>query len=161
MDLVWATPAQQRVRTILWIVMHNRLLCNANRMHCHLTNDPSCKICSIDTYILDSLAFSSRLPYNKEYLGKCGRCSQQLTTRHFNFYTGDLLAARVRNLKEEGSNYSVNWATRFALTLWWNWKYSGETIYFYFNRHNKIPIDTGRFLHLHIAGALDALHGST
>lgn len=31
-ELAWKTKVQQRVRTFLWLALHNRLLCNANRL---------------------------------------------------------------------------------------------------------------------------------
>lgn len=45
-DIVWRAPVQQRVRVFLWLLLHERLLCNTNRVHRHLADDPRCQRCN-------------------------------------------------------------------------------------------------------------------
>lgn len=43
-DIIWKSVAPQRVRMFLWLVAHDRVMTNVNRMHRNLT-DPSCRKC--------------------------------------------------------------------------------------------------------------------
>lgn len=44
-NMVWKAPVQQRIRVFLWLVLHDRVLCNSNRLKRHLTDDPRCPRC--------------------------------------------------------------------------------------------------------------------
>lgn len=45
-ELAWKAPVQQRVKIFLWLALHDKLLCNANRLKRRLTEDPGCQRCN-------------------------------------------------------------------------------------------------------------------
>ncbi|CAI0374065.1 unnamed protein product [Linum tenue] len=42
---VWRIPGPQRTKTLFWLVLHDRLLTNAERLRRHLANSDQCTIC--------------------------------------------------------------------------------------------------------------------
>uniref|UniRef100_A0A803MXT4 Reverse transcriptase zinc-binding domain-containing protein n=1 Tax=Chenopodium quinoa TaxID=63459 RepID=A0A803MXT4_CHEQI len=44
-ELVWNLRVLQRVKVLLWLILHDRLMHNVNRFKRDLTNDPKCKVC--------------------------------------------------------------------------------------------------------------------
>ncbi|KAL2927766.1 hypothetical protein RDABS01_007218 [Bienertia sinuspersici] len=44
-ELVWRAPAQQRIRAFMWLLMHDRLVSNANRVKRRISDDPGCPRC--------------------------------------------------------------------------------------------------------------------
>lgn len=48
-DLAWRAPVQQRIRVFLWLLFHERILCNTNRVDRHLTKDPRCVRCTTNS----------------------------------------------------------------------------------------------------------------
>ncbi|KAL4283751.1 hypothetical protein GQ457_16G013400 [Hibiscus cannabinus] len=50
---VWALPIPQRVKTFLWVTLHNRNLTNAERFRRHLTSSTDCDICEASTEDMD------------------------------------------------------------------------------------------------------------
>ncbi|KAK9031798.1 hypothetical protein V6N11_056086 [Hibiscus sabdariffa] len=52
---VWALSIPQRVRTFLWITLHNRKLTNAKRFRRHLAPSAICDICGFHTEAMDHI----------------------------------------------------------------------------------------------------------
>lgn len=45
-EVVWRTPVQQRIRVFMWLLLHDRVLCNVNKMKRHISDDPRCPRCN-------------------------------------------------------------------------------------------------------------------
>lgn len=41
-ELAWKVPTQQRVKVFLWLVLHDRILSDSNRVKRNLASDPRC-----------------------------------------------------------------------------------------------------------------------
>ncbi|KAL4360714.1 hypothetical protein GQ457_04G022170 [Hibiscus cannabinus] len=52
---VWGLPIPQRVRTFLWITLHNHNLTNVERYRCHLAPPAICDICGYHTEDMDHI----------------------------------------------------------------------------------------------------------
>lgn len=135
-DLVWKAPVQQRVRVFLWLLMHDRVLCNVNRMKRYLTDDPRCQRCNGQEETL--LHLLRDCPAARSIWSAVGG-----TARYNSFFQGDLQQWITRNLKAEGLIFSEKWPTIFSLTLWWNWRWRNCVV---FGRNEDIPSDIGGFL---------------
>lgn len=135
-DLAWKAPVQQRVKVLLWLVLHDKLLCNANRLKRKLTEDPSCQRCSHNEETL--LHLLRECPSSKHIWKSIGG-----SANYPSFFTGNLSEWICKNIKADGLIYSNKWPTCFATTLWWIWKWRNCVV---FGRGNEIPIDTGTFL---------------
>lgn len=132
--------------------MHNRILCNTNRMHRHLTNDPRCKRCTTDQD--ETLLHLLRdCPAAKAIWASVGGAAD-----YTSFYTRDLHTWLMQNLRAEGPIFPDTWPTCFALTLWWNWKWRNNLD---FGRCNEIPINMGDFLRTRLEGTVNALNNTT
>lgn len=136
-ELAWTSPVQQRVRVFLWLILHNRILCNANRLQRHLTDDPRCSRCAQNTDETLLHLFPD-CPIARNIWKSVGG-----TACYPSFYQGDLQGWITRNLEANGFIFSEKWPICFALTIWWMWKWRNCAL---FGRNAEILIDTGLFL---------------
>ncbi|KAL2928004.1 hypothetical protein RDABS01_001753 [Bienertia sinuspersici] len=134
--LVWSLPVQQRIRVFLWLTTHNKILCNANRLKRHLTDDPRCPRCpDTEETLLHTLW---GCPAAREVWRGMGGAA-----RLGSFYQGDLQAWLTQNLEANGVIYTANWPIFFAITLWWNWRWRNCVV---FGKSHEIPNKTTHFL---------------
>lgn len=136
-ELAWHTPVQQRVRVFIWLGLHNRLLCNANRTIRKLTTDPGCKRCGSRE---ETLVHIFRDCPTARHIWRAVGGSAQYPS----FYNGNLSEWLTRNLKATGLIHSEKWPTCFAVTLWWIWRWRNCIV---FGRDNEVPIHVGTFIH--------------
>lgn len=146
-ELVWKAPVQKRVRVFLWLALHDRHLCNANRVRKQLTDDPRCTRCDGDKeetmlHLLRDCAAARSI-----WKGVGGAANYP------SFFTGNLQQWIACKMRAEGLTHSEKWPIAFALTLWWNWRWRNCLS---FGRGNDIPIDTGTFLRQQIDSAVRA-----
>ena len=136
-DLIWRVPAQQRIRTFLWLTLHDRILCNANRAKRHLTDDPRCHRCVLDEdeTMLHLLRDCPAARVIWEAIGGPPHLPS--------FFTGSLEHWIIQNIQAIGHIYPADWASWFCTTLWWNWRWRNG---FTYGRSEDIPIDVGTFL---------------
>lgn len=129
-EYAWTTPVQQRIRVFLWLVLHNKLLFNSNRVIRNLAQDPKCQRCGYPEvtiiHILQDCPIAKHVW--SQIVGEANYPS---------FYTGDLSSWMVRNLEANGLIYSDKWPTCFAISLWWLWRWRNAAI---FGRGTEIPL---------------------
>lgn len=116
----------------LWLVLHDRLLCNANRLKRKLTDDPRYTRCNGNT---DEtlLHLVCDCPVAKNIWLSVGG-----TANYESFFTGPLGSWITRNIQGNGLIYSEKWPTCFALTLWWIWRWRNLDV---FGRNADIPVE--------------------
>ncbi|KAL2898889.1 hypothetical protein RDABS01_023971 [Bienertia sinuspersici] len=136
-ELAWTAPVQQRVRVFLWLLFHNRVLCNANRLKRRLTDDPRCPQCQGDEETL--IHMLRDCPVAREIWRQVGGSS-----RYNHFFQGDLNTWLVNNLKAEGLSYSNQWPTYFAITIWWTWRWRNCVA---FGKSEEVPLNIRDFLY--------------
>ncbi|KAL2896029.1 hypothetical protein RDABS01_037813, partial [Bienertia sinuspersici] len=115
-DTIWKAPVQQRIRAFLWILMHERLLCNSNRLKRQLTDDPRCPRCRDSEETLLHL-FRDCPQARATWIAVGG------TTLYPSFYEDNVQQWVVHNLKADGLIFAEKWPTCFAITLWWIWRW--------------------------------------
>lgn len=113
-DIIWKSVAPQRVRMFLWLVVHDRVMTNVNRMHRNLT-DPSCRKCGMGEETTIHLLWDCEA---------AKRIWEQLVPakHHTTFFTLQLLDWMTLNLKQPKAN-NHKWPTTFATTVWWLWQW--------------------------------------
>lgn len=45
-EMVGQVRIQQRIKMFMWLALHDRLLCNANRVKRQIASDPGCPLCA-------------------------------------------------------------------------------------------------------------------
>lgn len=110
-DMVWKTPAQQRVRALLWLSCHDRILGNSNRFKRNMTDNPKCYTCGESNILRDCPA--ARLVWKK--MGG-------LTT-YQRFWQGNVKEWIVFNVDNNITTLLEYWPTLFAVTTWWLWRW--------------------------------------
>ena len=149
-NFIWSTPVQQRIRTFMWLVLHNRLLCNANRVKRKLSEDPRCLRCPAqdEETILHLLR---DCPIARVVWRNVGGATQDPS-----FWMGSLEDWMVCNLQAQGRHFSDTWPTCFAVVVWWLWRWRNLVV---FGRQQDIPVDTGSFLQNRFTEAWQAFYG--
>uniref|UniRef100_A0A803MTA4 RNase H type-1 domain-containing protein n=1 Tax=Chenopodium quinoa TaxID=63459 RepID=A0A803MTA4_CHEQI len=150
-ELAWKTPLHQRIRVFLWLLFHNRMLCNANKKFRHLTNDPRCKRCELNSD--ETLLHLLRdCPATKSIWASIGS-----TTLYSSFFTGNFSAWLIRNLKGGELIHSEKWQTCFATALWCIWRWRNSIM---FGNSKDIPSDMGSFIRIQSDTTWNAMSGS-
>ncbi|KAL2920802.1 hypothetical protein RDABS01_012293, partial [Bienertia sinuspersici] len=137
-DLAWKVPIQQRVKVFLWLILHNRILCNANRVRRNLSQDPRCPRCGCEEETTIHLLCDCSALYSS-------------------FFTGDITSWICINLQANGLTHCDKWPTCFAITLWWIWKWRNCCI---FNRTHDIPLHTGTFIRSQVEDTWNAINNA-
>jgi len=107
--------APQRIRFFLWLVGHDRIMKNSNRMRHNLTSDPSCKHCNVEETTLHLL-------WDCKTAKKIWQ--QIVLNRDLNsFFTPPLWHWLSLNLNPP-VNSNHKWSTTCTITLWriWRWR---------------------------------------
>ncbi|XP_021726206.1 uncharacterized protein LOC110693390 [Chenopodium quinoa] len=118
----------------------------------HLTDDPRCKRCDLNTD--ETLLHLFRdCPAAREAWASVGSAEN-----YPSFFSGDLSSWLVRNLKGEELIHSEKWPTCFAITLWWIWKWRNGEL---FGNPYETPSDVGVFIRSQTDSTWEALTGTT
>ncbi|KAL2899374.1 hypothetical protein RDABS01_024456 [Bienertia sinuspersici] len=147
-DIIWKIPTQQRVRVFLWLSMHNKVLCNANRLKRNLTDDPRCKRCGNQEETL--LHLLRDCPHSKIIWDSVGG-----SALYPSFYQGDLSNWLFKNIKADSLIYAEKWPSCFATCHWWIWRWRNNIS---FDRNMEIPLDVGTFIRTQADAAWNSLH---
>ena len=113
---VWQLPVQHRVRTFVYLVAHDAILCNAVRLHRHLTNYAACSRCGNTETVLHLLR---DCPYiNTAWLT---RISPAMASA---FFAADLHQWLSMNIQRE-----TEWCSFFGYVLWYTWKSRNSLVF--------------------------------
>ncbi|KAL2898047.1 hypothetical protein RDABS01_039829, partial [Bienertia sinuspersici] len=129
-ELVWRAPVQQRIRAFMWLLMHDRLMSNANRVKRRISDDPGCPRCGGPEETLLHLFRDCPIAQNIWRSVGGPAC-------YSSFFLGDIHQWVAKNLRAEGLIYAKIWPTSFAVTLWWIWRWRNCIM---FNREREIPV---------------------
>lgn len=113
---IWRVIAPERVRTFLWLGMHQVIMTNMERHRRHLCDSSLCQVCkggdeSIPHIFRDCPAMR----------GVWERLVPRRKRREF--FTMSLLEWLYHNLGDEENLGDSTWATLFAVSVWWGWKW--------------------------------------
>ncbi|XVE79323.1 hypothetical protein DITRI_Ditri14bG0049000 [Diplodiscus trichospermus] len=121
--IIWHLQVPNRIRSFIWLLQHDRVMCNKERMRRGLTSFGGCEFCNGSLEDMDHV------------LRKCPEAS--------NLWQSLLPAAKFHkqgNLSfHEWLQYNLcaslsfagfpNWPASFAITLWWLWKWRNAFVF--------------------------------
>ncbi|CAA7025020.1 unnamed protein product [Microthlaspi erraticum] len=115
-DRVWHVVAPERTRVFLWLVVHQAIMTNMERQRRHLSDTGVCQVCrggeeSILHVLRDCPAMD----------GIWRRIVP--ARRRQSFFEAPLLSWVYENLGKDDEMGGYSWATVFAMSLWWGWKW--------------------------------------
>ncbi|CAA7022190.1 unnamed protein product [Microthlaspi erraticum] len=113
---IWRVTAPERVRSFLWLGAHQVLMTNVERHRRHLTNSGMCQVCrGGDETIIHIL---------RDCPAMAGVWLRLVPRRrHQEFFAASLLEWLYSSLGDSSKFENTTWATLFAITVWWGWKW--------------------------------------
>lgn len=109
--------------TLLWLVKHGRLLCNAEKKRRHLTLTDSCPTCVNESETIDHLFH--KCPKSKEIWRELVGASEEDRLANMSFK--DWLSTNLE--KKVNSRHGKNWLVVFAIAMWGIWRWRNELIF--------------------------------
>lgn len=152
---IWKLRVPNRIRSFIWLVKHDRIMCNAERKKRGFTSDERCIICGADKEDVDHT------------LRKCPIAEAVWTNINIGDKSGtsnplDFNNWLTRNVTGTGDDQrSKKRKARCAITIWWIWKWRNDVI---FNGTNRDVKDKVEWLHnqfKEVEGALERNEGPT
>lgn len=125
-NYVWKLPVSQRIRFFLWLVLHDRLMTNANRFIRKLTDDPRCLVCGEVEGCPTATMVWRKFP---------GINDHEIFRKP--------LAGWIAQNTGEDQTRDDQWPTVFCTTLWWLWKWRNNRV---FASQAEIPVDQLGFI---------------
>lgn len=116
---LWKIEVQQRIRTFLWILSHNKLLTNYEKWRRNLREDPCCSLCgAMEETCLHAIR-------------DCPEAKQVWllfveTSLQQNFFLMSLEDWLLWNTSKARGR---EWQSKFALVCWWNWKWRNDVVH--------------------------------
>ena len=142
----WRLQLPQRIRYFLWLILHQRVLSNAERVRRKLLDNPICNICLAPEENLDHL------------LRKCPNAHntwQELEVVGMHCTARDAGFENWLYQNISGHHENPEWAERFVITLWFIWKWRCK---YCFDSEDTIPLARGQYLMAKFREIQDALH---
>ncbi|XP_074301475.1 uncharacterized protein LOC141632870 [Silene latifolia] len=115
-NLPWKTWAPRRMRVFLWLLLHDRIMSNANRARRGLTEDPCCGSCGdLEETSLHLLRDCSeaRKVWSLFSVPKSQRFFEGFSVREW----------AIDNLSCGKTAEFESWPSMFAVIVWWIWKW--------------------------------------
>ncbi|CAA7029707.1 unnamed protein product [Microthlaspi erraticum] len=113
---IWQVVVPERVRTFFWLGVHQVLMTNSERQRRHLSMSGVCQVCKGGEETI--LHVLRDCPAIHEIWSRIVPIR-----RRQEFFTQTLLEWVYSNLGEHGKVWDTPWATLFAMTAWWGWKW--------------------------------------
>ena len=110
---MWKLQLPQRLKLFLWILLHGKLLTNAERFRRRLSSSPICDCCLHDVEDLEHLFRSCPAAV---------AVWRELQARGRSFLGGEEALKLWLNRNLRSSCENPDWSTEFMVTLWYIWK---------------------------------------
>lgn len=127
---IWKLKVLNHICVFLWLVKHNRILTNVERNRGGLTFDESCTSCPGMPEDLNHL-FRTCPKVASIWRATLPGVMGQDPNMHFNDWLTINIAKKDRIANRE------EWRVRFAITMWWLWKWENDTIFANRERSNE------------------------
>ncbi|KAJ1430774.1 Ribonuclease H-like superfamily [Sesbania bispinosa] len=109
----WKCKLSEKIKFLLWLILHKALPTNAFRAHCHLSDSPSCPRCSNN---MESILHCIRdCPHSREIWLRMGLCHLS------NFFSLDTVSWIFQQLDVEDMELRL-------LSIWWVWRWRNNMI---------------------------------
>lgn len=132
---MWRVVAPERVKLFLWLVGSHAIMTNAERYRRHLSGTDVCQVCrgGVET-ILHVLRDCPAMEgiWNKLVP----------RTKRDAFFSMPLFEWLYRNLSDNKAGEAIPWATMFAVSVWWGWKWRCGNVF----GENRLWRDRVQFL---------------
>ncbi|GLT51765.1 hypothetical protein SLA2020_251510 [Shorea laevis] len=113
---LWKVRAPPKTKTLLWLMLHNKVLTNVSRMAKGLTSDDSCPRCHIERE--DVLHLFRDCPSSKQVWSKWLSEDQQRRWQQLSQAEWIQYNLHRTNVKIE---YNLTWDAAFAIIIWYIW----------------------------------------
>ncbi|XVE66798.1 hypothetical protein DITRI_Ditri08aG0108200 [Diplodiscus trichospermus] len=120
---VWKIQVPNRIRSFLWLIVHKRIMCNAERVRRGFTANGICEMCKEHIEDVNHLVREcSSVSYMWRHF---------LQASEFQLQQGlDFDDWLMRNLNGVVKcDFFEHWTVAFAVILWWTWKWRNSTIF--------------------------------
>ncbi|XP_031124258.1 uncharacterized protein LOC116026974 [Ipomoea triloba] len=121
---IWELKVPNKICFFIWLLLHGKILTNAERRRRHLTTNDWCVCCAGVEETCDHL-----FRYCSESRGiwDTAACSSRVHSKLQNL---DWTRWLLTNLEgDQRSGFGVNWPARFAIRFWWIWKWGNDTVF--------------------------------
>ncbi|KAG7576302.1 Ribonuclease H domain [Arabidopsis thaliana x Arabidopsis arenosa] len=119
---VWAVKAPERVRVFIWLVTHQVIMTNMERMRRHIGESAICQVCKG--------AEESIIHVLRDCPAMAGIWVRFIPQRERQaFFNKSLLEWLFTNLNGGKMFGFENWATLFSMAIWWGWKWRCGNIF--------------------------------
>ena len=111
---MWKTKLPQRIKLFLWLVLHGKVLTNAERFRRNMSQNPHCAICLNEMEDLDHL------------LRRCPQAVgmwHALQAKGLYYLASDATCHQWVQLNMRGAHEDPDWPTKFMITVWYLWKW--------------------------------------
>ena len=142
---VWRVRAPYHIQMFLWLLLHNKLLTNAERFKRHMGISPKCVICDAEEEDLNHVL---RFCTNATRTWQSTQSPTVIGTESFEGITAWLQHNLAHQLEDP------NWPTKFLITLWYIWKWRCMIC---FGSQDDIPMERHHFLTAQFWDILNAL----
>ena len=131
---IWKLRIPNRIRFFVWLLYHGRLLTNAERFRRSLSSTPQCDLCPGE--VEDSQHLFRDCPHAQQIWSS-------LSEKGFCCVANGADFPNWLQLNLAGSHHDSKWPTKFAISLWYLWKWRCSYCH---NEPGKISTDTTEFL---------------
>lgn len=121
--VIWGLKVPNRMRMFLWLVIHEKLMCNVERMKRGFAMVAECNVCPV---VLEDV---------EHILRHCSEASQVwqrllsshelLKQQHLSFH--DWFRHNIG--RKVSCEIKLDWQVIFIFTLWWLWRWRNERIF--------------------------------
>ena len=143
---MWKIRVPQRIKLFLWLVLHRKILTNAERFKRQMIPSPQCDLCLGE---LEDLEHISRSCPNARAVW------QELSIEGLCYTAGEEEFSKWVRQNLHGTHDDPDWSTKFMITLWYIWKWRCKQC---FNTDDESPREKGTFLLHKSSEILNALH---
>ncbi|XP_075508178.1 uncharacterized protein LOC142545090 [Primulina tabacum] len=121
--MIWKLEVPYRIRAFLWLVRHEKIMSNVERVKRGFTTSGMCVMCQNDMEDVDHI-------FRKcEKAREIWRCFMS-TNAFQNILKLSFDEWFRANLGQERQNMDTrNWNVLFAITLWWLWKWRNDLVF--------------------------------
>ncbi|KAJ7981919.1 Ribonuclease H protein [Quillaja saponaria] len=121
-NLVWKWPGPQRIKTFLWLLVHNRIMTNEERARRGCAQTPSCGRCPAQN---ESILHCLRdCPFSHGFWIKLVK-GKSLSL----FFGTNIIDWIKLCLTKEIGMHEVDWGITFGVAVWYLWKWRNQQIF--------------------------------
>jgi len=131
---MWKIRISQRIKLFLWLVLHLKILSNAERFKRQMISSPQCDLCLGELEDLEHILRSCP---------KAREVWQELRIEGLRYIAGEEEFSKWIRQNLQRTHDDPDWSTKFMITLWYIWKWRCS---YSFNADEENPREKGKLL---------------